>query len=90
MAALLTNANNQTAAATVAGASESTQIICSGTFTDSARCVIELSADSLDYATVYEFSSPGSIVLSAKTGTTIRASVYNGNTTDTAIDVSVL
>ena len=90
MAAVLTNANNQTAAATVAGSSEATQLVCTGNFSNNARCIIELQADSLTYGVVYEFTRPGSVVLSAKTGTTIRASVVGGDTTDTSIDLSVL
>ena len=89
MAAVLTNANNQTTPATQAGAGD-TQLICSGKFTNGARCIIELTADSLDYATVYEFTKPGSVVLSAATGTTIRASVVGGDTTNTSIDLSAL
>lgn len=90
MAALLTNADKDTAEASVSGTSEVTQVLCTGDFSGSARCVISLEADSLTKGAVYEFTRPGSIVLSAKTGTTIYAQVFNGNTTDTSIDVSVL
>ena len=37
-----------------------------------------------------EFTETGSVVLSAKTGTKIKASVIGGDTTNTSIDLSVL
>lgn len=87
MAAILTNANSATTPATVAGSGDE-QIIVSGTF-GGATVRIELEADSLNKAVVKQFLEDGGIVVTAKTGTTITASIIGGDNT-TSIDVSVL
>lgn len=87
MAALLTNANSSTTPGSTAGNGDA-QIIVSGTF-GGATVRIELETDGLRKAVVRQFITDGGTVVSAKTGTTITASIIGGDNT-TSIDVSVL
>ncbi len=88
MTAVLTQANKNTAEASVAGAGD-TQAICSGNFAGGAKCIITIEADSLRAAQIHEFEEQGSIAFYAKTGTTIKARVEGGNSS-TSIDLSIL
>lgn len=87
MAALLTNANKDSAEASTALTGDA-YVIVSGNFSGSAQVRFTLDADSLDD---YVFlSGPDAFIVQGTTGQTLSASVIGGNTTNTSIDVSVL
>ena len=65
-------------------------VLASGTFAASSRVIIELVGDSLDRATIYEFTKEGGIVVAGKTGHTLYATVVGGDGSSESIDVSVL
>ena len=87
MAALLTDANKDTAQANTALTGDSS-VLVSGNFSKNAQVEFTLEADSL---TPYVWvAGPGLYNVKAKTGHTLRASIIGGDTTNTAVDVSVL
>lgn len=87
MTATLSNANSSTTPGTAAGSGDM-QVLVSGVFGGST-VRIELEADSLEKAVIKQFLKDGGIVVTAKTGTTLTASVIGGDET-TSIDVSIL
>ena len=87
MTAVLTQANSSTPLATKSGSGDM-QVVASGVF-GGATLRIQLEADSLRKAIVKQFREEGGEVMSAKTGTTMTASIIGGDDT-TSIDLSIL
>ena len=85
MAAIITNGT--TGATGTHTATGVTQVIASGAF-KAGSVQVELKADSLDYAPVYTFSSPGAISLQTASGSTVQVTVVGGQTP--VVDVSCL
>lgn len=85
MAALITDSSPLTATQAL---TSTVQVIASGNFAGNT-VLIEVSADSLDYAPLYVFRSPGWKFFDTKTGTTLRATVVGGFAGST-VDVSVI
>ncbi len=86
MAALLTNAGtDDTDSVVVTGRC---RVLVSGKFTNNAKVIIEVTADSLTKATYHVSNKREGFAMNTAASDTITATVKGGDT-DTSIDVSV-